>query len=65
MVGRGSETGEAYYLGQFLESFYERFSPKMAQKEMEEQFIILQQEDRTMDEYVAEFLRLSRFAPTW
>ena len=30
---------------------------------MEEQFIRLQQKDRTIDEYVAEFLRLNRFAP--
>jgi len=30
---------------------------------MEEQFIRLQQRDQTVDEYAAEFLRLSRFAP--
>ena len=30
---------------------------------MEEQFIKLQQWNRSVDEYVAEFLRLSRFAP--
>jgi len=35
----------------------------MAQKEMEEQFIRLQQWNRSVDEYAAEFLRLSRFAP--
>jgi len=46
---------------QFLESFYERFFPKMMQKKMEEQFIRLQQKDRTVKEYAAEFLRLSQF----
>ena len=30
---------------------------------MEEQFIRLQQLNRSVDEYAAEFLRLSRFAP--
>ena len=35
----------------------------MAQKEMEKQFIRLQQWNRSVDEYAAEFLRLSRFAP--
>ena len=48
---------------QFSKSFYERFFPKTAQKEIEEQFIRLQQRDQTVDEYAAEFLRLSRFAP--
>ena len=48
---------------QFSKSFYERFFSKMAQKEMEEQFIRLQQKDQTVDEYAAEFIRLSRFVP--
>jgi len=30
---------------------------------MEQQFINLRQESRMVDEYAAEFLRLSRFAP--
>ena len=30
---------------------------------MEEQFIRLQQRDKSVDEYAIEFLRLSRFAP--
>ena len=30
---------------------------------MDEQFIRLQQKDKSVDEYVAEFLRLSMFAP--
>ena len=44
-------------------SFYERFFPIIAQKEMEEQVIRLQQTNRNIDEYAAEFLRLSWFAP--
>jgi len=48
---------------QFSKSFYDRFFPTTAQKEMEEQFIRLQQWNRSVDEYAAEFLRLSRFAP--
>ena len=48
---------------QFSKSFYERFFSETAQKEMEEKFIRLQQRDQTVDEYAAEFLRLSRFAP--
>jgi len=48
---------------QFMDSFYERFFPKTAQREMEQQFINLQHGSRSIDEYAAEFLRLSRFAP--
>ena len=48
---------------QFSSGFYERFFPTTAQKEMEEQFIKLQQLNRSVDEYATEFLRLSRFAP--
>ena len=47
----------------FSKSFYSRFFPATAQKDMEEQFIRLQQGNRSVDEYAAEFLRLSRFAP--
>jgi len=47
----------------FSKSFYSRFFPATAQKDMEEQFIRLQQWNRSVDEYAAEFLRLSRFAP--
>ena len=46
-------------LDQFLESFDERFFLKTVQKEMEEQFIRLQQKERTVNEYAAEFLQLS------
>ena len=48
---------------QFSKGFYERFFLATAQKEMEEQFIKLQQWNRSVDEYAVEFLRLSRFAP--
>ena len=48
---------------QFSKGFYGRFFPVTAQKKMEEQFIRLQQSNRTVDEYVVEFLRLSWFAP--
>jgi len=40
----------------FSKSFYSRFFPATAQKDMEEQFIRLQQGDRSVDEYAAEFL---------
>ena len=63
MVGRRKETvKEPITWDQFSKSFYERFFPKTAQKEMEEHFIRLQHRDRTVDEYATEFLRLSRFA---
>jgi len=45
------------------ERFYERFFPKTARREMEQQFINQRQGSRTVDEYVAEFLKLSQFAP--
>ena len=48
---------------QFSKGFYERFFPTTAQRDMEEQFIRLHQRNRSVDEYAAEFLRLSRFAP--
>ena len=48
---------------QFLKGFFETFFPATVQKEMEEQFIRLQQWNRLLDKYAAEFLRLSRFAP--
>ena len=47
---------------QLSDGFYERFFPKTAMKDMEEQFIALQQGGRSVDAYAAEFLRLSRFA---
>jgi len=47
----------------FSKNFYSRFFPATAQKDMEEQFIRLQQWNKSVDEYAAEFLRLSRFAP--
>jgi len=47
----------------FSKSFYSRFFPATAQEEMEEQFIGLKQGNKSVDEYAADFLRLSRFAP--
>jgi len=47
----------------FSKNFYSRFFPVTAQKDMEEQFIRLRQRNKSVDEYAAEFLRLSRFAP--
>ena len=48
---------------QFSKRFYDRFFPTTAQKEMEEQFIWLQQWNRSVNEYATEFLRLNRFSP--
>jgi len=47
VVGERSETGEAHYLDQFSKGFYERFFSITTEKEMEEQFIRLQQRNRT------------------
>jgi len=47
----------------FSKSFYERFFPKTARREIEKQFINLRQGSQTVNEYTTEFLRLSRFAP--
>ena len=44
---------------QFSKGFYKRFFPTTTQKEMEEQFIKMQQWNRSVDEYATEFLRLS------
>jgi len=46
----------------FTEGFDERFFPEMARKEMEEKFISLKQWNQSVDDYAAEFSRLSRFA---
>lgn len=47
----------------FTDSFYERFFPATAKREMQSQFINLKQRDKNVESYAAEFLRLSRFAP--
>ena len=47
---------------QFSKSFYEIFFLIIVKKKIKEQVTRLQQDDRTVDEYAAEFLRLSRFA---
>ena len=44
------------------EIFLEKFFPETAKIDMERKFVNLQQESRSVDDYVAEFTRLSRFA---
>ncbi|XP_020264431.1 uncharacterized protein LOC109840265 [Asparagus officinalis] len=46
----------------FRESFLEAFFPKTARLEMQRQFVMLRQRASTVDEYAAEFSKLSRFA---
>ena len=60
---RGRVIGTTNRLGAIMDSFYERFFPRTARRKMEQQFINLRQRSRSIDEYAAEFLRLSRFAP--
>ena len=48
----------------FSDGFLARFFPKTAKREMEERFCQLRQHDLSVDAYVAEFVRLSRFAPS-
>ena len=48
----------------FSEAFLEKFFPETAKFEMERKFTHLTQGNRSVDEYAAEFTRLSRFAPT-
>ena len=48
---------------QFSDGFYERFFPQRTKQEMGEKFLRLKQWDKTVDQYAAEFQRLSRFAP--
>ena len=47
----------------FAAVFLEKFFPSTARYEMERRFITLVQGNRTVDEYAAEFTRLSHFAP--
>lgn len=47
----------------FSESFLVKFFPMTAKAEMERQSINLNQGGRIVDQYAAEFTRLSRFAP--
>jgi uncharacterized protein GlcG (DUF336 family) len=47
----------------FRDGFFERFFPSTARLEMKEQFVKLKQWNNSVDEYAANFLRLSRFAP--
>lgn len=47
----------------FTRSFYKRFFLKIVWREMKQQFLNLKKGGRTGDEYAAEFLCLSCFAP--
>ncbi|XP_020270910.1 uncharacterized protein LOC109846096 [Asparagus officinalis] len=47
----------------FRESFLETFFPKTSRLDMQRQFAMLRQRANTVDEYAAEFAKLSRFAP--
>jgi len=47
---------------QFTDRFNEQFFPVTARREMKEEFLNLEQKHRTVDEYAAEFSRLSGFA---
>ena len=49
---------------QFSDAFFKRFFPLTARREMEEQFQKLKQRNDIVDGYAANFLRLSRFAPS-
>ena len=46
----------------FSKKFYRKFFPEIAKKKLRQQFIRLKQQGRTVDEYAAEFQKLSRFA---
>ena len=62
VAGGRSKSRKPITRNQFSKSFYKRFFPRIAQKEMEDQFIRLQQGNWSVDEYTADFLRLSQFA---
>ena len=62
LAEEGKQQGQLTWK-QFSDGFYERFFPQTAKQEMGEKFLRLKQWDKTVDQYAAEFQRLSRFAP--
>jgi len=61
---RHEKDEEPFNWAKFHEEFYAKHFPSSQRREMEKQFIGLSQPNRTVDEYEAEFDRVSRFAPT-
>jgi len=55
--------GEAATWDVFTKAFLDKFFPETAKFEMERRFTSLTQGSRSVDDYAAEFTRLSRFAP--
>ncbi|XP_038982216.1 uncharacterized protein LOC120110696 [Phoenix dactylifera] len=55
---------EALTWQRFRTAFYSKYFPSSRLRELESEFLNLNQETMTVDEYEAEFDRLSRFAPT-
>ncbi|XP_038970573.1 uncharacterized protein LOC120104118 [Phoenix dactylifera] len=55
---------EAVTWQRFCTAFYSKYFPSSRLRELEREFLNLNQGNMTVDEYEAEFDRLSRFAPT-
>lgn len=51
------------YWETFSASFMTKFFPDAGKNGMEQKFINLKQDSKNVDEYAAEFTKLSRFAP--
>ena len=48
----------------FRDAFYEKYFPKSVQQQKEREFTQLEQWNKSVTEYEAEFARLAKFAPT-
>lgn len=55
--------GHAISWGEFKEVFYDKYFPNSVQRQMESEFIKLEQRNLSVAQYEAEFTRLARFAP--